>query len=316
MSTLFGMQNIMATSSFGRKKSSVKAKIVGSTVAGVSEICIFHPIDTVAKRLMNNKIKIQSTEMFKSVALNNSGVSKLYAGISAGFLYKVSQRTYKYGGQSYLNDSLQKNYNASKLVSQSLSGCMIGMGEVFLLPLDILKIRTQLFPEKYAGRSFINILRAEGSSMYNGTAVTMLRNGLGSTALFGANQLTKSYLLKGEERQATLGEIVITSTVASVSSLLVSSPFDVMKVRVQADPEGVTRARHVFGDIMSKEGAGAFWKGMGPKLMVVGPKLIFSFTVAQYVISRFDEYFAKQKKIQAYDKAVGQKTLAVSSSKE
>ena len=149
MSALFVMQNVMATSSFGRKKSSVKAKIVGSTVAGVSEICIFHPIDTVAKRLMNNKIKIQSTEMFKSVALNNSGVSKLYAGISAGFLYKVSQRTYKYGGQSYLNDSLQKNFNASKLVSQSLSGCMIGMGEVFLLPLDILKIRTQLFPEKY-----------------------------------------------------------------------------------------------------------------------------------------------------------------------
>ena len=142
------MQNVLATSSFG-KKSSVKAKIVGSTVAGVSEICIFHPIDTVAKRLMNNKVKITNTQMLKSVALNNSGLSKLYAGISAGFLYKVSQRTYKYGGQSYLNDSLQKNFNASKLVSQSLSGCMIGMGEVFLLPLDILKIRTQLFPEKY-----------------------------------------------------------------------------------------------------------------------------------------------------------------------
>ena len=153
--------------------------------------------------------------------------------------------------------------------------------------------------------------------MYNGTAVTMLRNGLGSTALFGANQLTRSYLLKGQERQATLGEIVIMSTVASVSSLLISSPFDVMKVRVQADPEGSTRARHVFGDILKKEGAGAFWKGMGPKLMVVGPKLIFSFTVAQYVISRFDEYFAKQKKVKAaFDRSsVSQaKPLAVSSS--
>jgi len=311
MSSIFGLQNVLATSAFSRKKSSVKAKIVGSTVAGVSEICIFHPIDTVAKRLMNNKVQITNAQMFRSVALNNSGISKLYAGISAGFMYKVSQRTYKYGGQSYLNDLLQKDFNASKLVSQSLSGCMIGMGEVFLLPLDILKIRTQLFPEKYAGRSLFSILRAEGSSMYNGTAVTMLRNGLGSTALFGANQLTRNFLLKGEERQATLSEIVITSTVASVSSLVVSSPFDVMKVRVQADPEGGTRARHVFGEIMKHEGAGAFWKGMGPKIMVVGPKLIFSFTIAQYVISRFDDYFSNQKK---KEQAFETKHLAMSSS--
>lgn len=171
------------------------------------------------------------------------------------------------------------------------------MGEVFLLPLDILKIRNQLFPEKYANRSVLDVLRAEGSSMYNGTGVTMVRNGLGSTALFGANQLTKQYIQGGGERQATLPEIFASSTIASVSSLLVSSPFDVLKVRVQADPDGKLRARRVFTQIMQTEGPGAFWKGMGPKICVVGPKLIFSFTVAQYVISRFDEYFKEQKAV-------------------
>lgn len=181
------------------------------------------------------------------------------------------------------------------------------MGEVFLLPLDILKIRNQLFPEKYASRSLFDVLRSEGSSMYNGTCVTMVRNGLGSTALFGANQITKQYL-QGEgngDRQATLWEIVASSTIASVSSLLVSSPFDVLKVRVQADPDGTLRARHVFSQIMKTEGAGAFWKGMGPKLTVIGPKLIFSFTIAQYVISRFDEHFKKQKEEQTRHDVVG-----------
>jgi len=273
------------------KKTSVMAKICGSSVAGVSEICLFHPVDTVAKRLMNNKTKVRSLlDVRKTILGEATSIRHLYSGISAGFFYKVSQRTYKYGGQAFLNEKFRSELGMSKLASQSLSGCLIGMGEVFLLPLDILKIRRQLFPEKYAKRSFFDIMRTERTSLYNGTCVTMLRNGLGSTALFGANQITRQYLLGIENRSATVPEICATSTVASLSSLFVSSPFDVVKVRVQADPLGNTRARHVMAEIIRNEGVGALFKGMVPKCLVIGPKLIFSFTVAQVVISRFDEY--------------------------
>eukprot|EP00939_MAST-03C_sp_MAST-3C-sp1_P002438 g2438.t1 len=277
------------------KKTSVMAKICGSSVAGISEICLFHPIDTVAKRLMNNKTKLRSVAEFRHTVLGGHSALRLYSGLTAGFLYKVSQRTYKYGGQAYLNETFRNNYGLTKLASQSLSGCLIGMGEVFLLPLDILKIRKQLFPEKYASRSMFEIMRNEGASMYNGTCVTMLRNGLGSTALFGANQLTRQYLLGIEDRRATLPEICLTSTVASLASLFVSSPFDVVKVRVQADPDGNLRARNVMPAIIRNEGMGALFKGMGPKVMVIGPKLVFSFTIAQYVISRFDDALSARK---------------------
>jgi len=36
------------------------------------------------------------------------------------------------------------------------------------------------------------------------------------------------------------------------------------------------------------EGMGAFFKGLTPKLLVVGPKLIFSFTVAQQMMGFFE----------------------------
>jgi hypothetical protein len=39
----------------------------------------------------------------------------------------------------------------------------------------------------------------------------------------------------------------------------------------------------IVTDLISKEGFGAFFKGLTPKLVVVGPKLVFSFTVAQQV---------------------------------
>ena len=87
----------------------------------------------------------------------------------------------------------------------------------------------------------------------------------------------------------------MTSTVASLASLFFSSPFDVVKVRVQADPDGKLRARNVMPEIIRTEGVGALFKGMGPKIMVIGPKLVFSFTIAQYVISRFDEALNARK---------------------
>ena len=39
---------------------------------------------------------------------------------------------------------------------------------------------------------------------------------------------------------------------------------------------------------MKKEGFGAFFKGLTPKLVVIGPKLVFSFTVAQQLMGYFE----------------------------
>jgi hypothetical protein len=45
--------------------------------------------------------------------------------------------------------------------------------------------------------------------------------------------------------------------------------------------------------MVKKEGFRAFFKGLTPKILVVGPKLIFSFTVAQQTIPLFHEFFEK-----------------------
>ena len=47
-------------------------------------------------------------------------------------------------------------------------------------------------------------------------------------------------------------------------------------------------------NIVKREGIGAFFKGIGPKLLTIGPKLTFSFTVAQYFIQYFDDMLNKQ----------------------
>ena len=45
-------------------KESGTARFIGSATAGVLELLGFHPVDTVAKRLMNNKTKVCIAECY------------------------------------------------------------------------------------------------------------------------------------------------------------------------------------------------------------------------------------------------------------
>ncbi len=39
----------------GKHKESATARVLGSGTSGIAELLVFHPVDTVAKRLMSNK---------------------------------------------------------------------------------------------------------------------------------------------------------------------------------------------------------------------------------------------------------------------
>ncbi|KAG9056104.1 hypothetical protein FS842_000333, partial [Serendipita sp. 407] len=47
----------MAPLTSAKGSESGTARVVGSGLSGVAELIIFHPVDTVAKRLMSNKSK-------------------------------------------------------------------------------------------------------------------------------------------------------------------------------------------------------------------------------------------------------------------
>lgn len=85
---------------------------------------------------------------------------------------------------------------------------MTGIGEVVLLPLDVLKIKMQTNPDALRGRGFFKLITDEGiASLYRGWGWTMARNAPGSFALFGGSAATKEYLFKlSDYSQATWGQ--------------------------------------------------------------------------------------------------------------
>lgn len=99
---------------------------------GVAELLVFHPVDTIAKRLMSNKNKVKfwlerevnlltisqvtfsslSSILFREHASAGLGrkLLSLFPGLGYAAGYKVSQRIYKFGGQPWFNDLLVGRY--------------------------------------------------------------------------------------------------------------------------------------------------------------------------------------------------------------
>jgi len=256
---------------------------------------------------MSNKLSTASYSqvIFKEYAAAPLGRKflSLFPGLGFAAAYKVSQRIYKFGGQPFVNDFLTTRYKSQftsvfgeksgKAMMSSLSGSIIGIGEIVLLPLDVLKIKRQTNPEAFKGRGMFKIISDEGlSGLYRGWQWTAARNAPGSFALFGGSAFTKEYIYGLKDySQATWTQNFVASIAGSVSSIAISQPIDLIKTRIQNQNfESRVGGFTLVRELLKHEGPSAFFKGLTPKILIVGPKLIFSYTLAQTLIPLFGKY--------------------------
>ncbi|EHK15901.1 uncharacterized protein TRIVIDRAFT_74961 [Trichoderma virens Gv29-8] len=304
----------MSPPASGGSKESNLARLLGSGSAGISELAIFHPVDTIAKRLMSNQTRVASASQLNQVIFKDKASAplgrkfvSLFPGLGYAAGYKVLQRIYKYGGQPVARDFLGKHYGkdfenafgkkTGKAIMHSTAGSLIGIGEIVLLPLDVLKIKRQTNPEAFRGRGVLKIVADEGFGLYRGWGWTAARNAPGSFALFGGSAFAKEYLFHLEDyNKASWFQNFVASIAGASASLVVSAPLDVIKTRIQNrnfdNPESGFR---ILTNMAKNEGLPSFFKGLVPKLLMTGPKLVFSFWLAQTLIPAFDTMFAKSQ---------------------
>ena len=72
---------------------------------------------------------------------------------------------------------------------------LIGIGEIVLLPLDVLKIKRQTNPDAFRGRGIFRIIKDEGFGLYRGWGWTAARNAPGSFAV-SPSYSVEAYRLK------------------------------------------------------------------------------------------------------------------------
>eukprot|EP00758_Cryptobia_borreli_P005595 Tbor_TRINITY_DN4929_c5_g3::TRINITY_DN4929_c5_g3_i1::g.9719::m.9719 len=287
----------------------------GAMLAGAVEISIFHPFDTVSKRLMNHHQQVVFpldwtrtkqntinviTKGMPTLEPGNSRVihyiKHLYPGSFYAMSYKILQRLVKFAGQPYVRDYLNTNHRAKfidtfgtkkgKGLLEAVAGVAVGIFEVVLLPFDRMKILSQTNRGAVSGSSLLGIVAKEGPRcMYAGACATATRNTIGSFLLFGGTAFTKEYIFGIEDyRDATFAQNMISSSVGAMFGVFCTSPIDVVKTRIQAKSFGDSSdsAFIQFFKILKTEGINSFYKGIIPKLATAVPRLTLSFTLAQY----------------------------------
>lgn len=284
----------------GNKRKRLAPYLLGSSTAGIGEVVFFHPPDTIAKRLQSNTKSVFKGEgvlsslnsvIFKEAAHAGAlaKVRNLYHGLGFALPYKISQITYKFGGQSLMRDRLRDSLGPQITSTfgkktgtdllNAVSGGLVGAGEVMILPLDILRIKAQTNPEALRGGLALNMTTLTG--LYRGWEFTASRNMLGYFTLFGTHSVVYTRILGKERKDCSFPETVFASACAGVSCLLFTSPLDVIKVRIQNKAfDDVRGGVGLFRDLMRNEGPMAMFKGLGPKITAVVPKWTFTITLA------------------------------------
>ena len=122
--------------------------------------------------------------------------------------------------------------------------------------------------------------------------------------------MTKDYVLGVTDYStATWTQNFIASVAGAIASITIAAPLDVIKTRIQnANFEHNISGFAVVKDLLKHEGPRALFKGLTPKvgrrfslafqisltvhfqILVVGPKLVFSYTIAQSLIPFFGKY--------------------------
>lgn len=207
--------------------------------------------------------------------------ASLFPGLGFAAGYKVAQRVYKFGGQPFVRDYLNKHHRplfvgtfgekTGKTMMHATAGSLVGIGEIALLPLDVLKIKRQTNPETFRGRGFFTIVKDEGMGLYRGAGWTAARNAPGSFALFGGSAFVKEYIFHLEDyNKATFFQNFCASIGGAVASITVAAPLDVVKTRIQnRNFENPESGLKIIKDLVKNEGFGGFFKGLTPKILVV-----------------------------------------------
>lgn len=279
--------------------------ILGPAISGITEIVIFHPVDTISKRLQKNNQQGLSLKQIILAEKHRQSyaqqVVSIYQGGLRAVAYKGVQRIYKFGGQPIVKSALHKSIGGrieerfgkkhGKVLIEAIAGSIIGVGEVALLPLDALKVRKQLDvkPLNWSSKTVISNFK----TLYRGVAWTAARNAPGSFCLFGCSAVIKEYLFGLQKyHDATLLQEAVASTAGGICSVTVTNPMDVVKTRIQAEG-GKKTGSEVIRHIIHHEGFFAFGKGVVPKVLAAAPKVAFSMTIANSLIKKIDSTLQK-----------------------
>jgi len=245
-----------------RAERARAANMAAGATAGAAVETALYPLDTLKTRLQAARGGAQPMlwkGLYKGLAGNIFGVipaSAIFMGV-----YEPLKRLVAESGGSPL---------AAQFVAATAAGTAASLVRV---PTEVVKQRMQMGQFRSASEAVATILRTEGRrGLFAGYGSFLLRDLPFDAIEFVTYEQARSALRAQLKRDLNAAETSAVGALAGVATAVLTTPLDVIKTRLMTQGSGGAYRGVVDCAlrIAREEGAGAFFKGVGPRVTWIG----------------------------------------------
>ncbi|SCU84679.1 LAFA_0D11364g1_1 [Lachancea sp. 'fantastica'] len=289
---------------------SIHNFLLGS-IAGCIGATAVYPIDLVKTRLQAQRNSSQYKNAFDCFykILSREGIRGIYSGLGPQLVGVCPEKAIKLTVNDYVRRKLMYSNQHLSFPLEVVSGAAAGACQVvFTNPLEVVKIRLQVRSEYTAALNdakvnAISIVKSLGlKGLYRGIGACLMRDVPFSAIYFPTYAHLKRDLFnydpqdKSKRSRLHTWELLTAGGLAGMPAAYLTTPFDVIKTRLQIDPrKGDTKYNGIFHaakTIFREESFKSFFKGGGARVLRSSPQ--FGFTLAAYEI--FQNLFPLKEK--------------------
>ncbi|KAL7580989.1 hypothetical protein ACA910_005802 [Epithemia clementina (nom. ined.)] len=287
------------------KKNPFLAMAAGCVAGGIEATAVW-PMEFIKTQLqLQAKTKgaaLPYTGMIGGLRyyVQTTGFFSLYRGLTPTLLGSIPKAGIRFGLNSAIKDVLRNPVDGSLTPAKHfLAGLGAGVSEAIIIVAPVETVKTkciELNMPFVAG--FKHIMKTEGiGGVYQGSFATALKQGSNQGLRFmWFNEYKRIVTEDGKKPLSPIGGL-IGGMSAGCFSTLGNNPFDVVKTRMQGTKAAqYSSTLDCFKQIITKEGIGALYSGVMPRLgrVVPGQGIIFmSFESIQDVLEKNITFFQK-----------------------
>lgn len=202
----------------------------------------------------------------------------------------------RFGLNAAIKDSLRDEDGKLTITKNLFSGLAAGVAEALCIvtPVETVKTKCIALDMPFL-KGLSHIVKTEGiSGIYLGSVATALKQGSNCALRFAFFNEYKRIITNDGEIPMTPLKTLIGGMSAGCFSTLGNNPFDVVKTRLQGTNSAQYRSTFdCFKQVLTKEGIGAFYIGILPRLGRVVPGQGIVFMTFEMIQDRLEPFFAQ-----------------------
>mmetsp|Transcript_11827 Transcript_11827/g.20281 ORF Transcript_11827/g.20281 Transcript_11827/m.20281 type:complete len:310 (+) Transcript_11827:300-1229(+) len=299
--------------------SRVAIDLAAGTCAGIAQLFVGHPFDTIKVKLQNMPMPQPGQPPMYTSAMDavrktiaEEGIKGgLYKGMGAPFATVAVFNAILFATNGFMKTNVRRFGNVPdgedlSIAQYAVCGTGAGVAVSFVAtPTELVKCRLQA--QSGAGASGtaavmysgpIDVARKTFASkglpgLFKGLAPTLARELPGNTCYFAAYEGVKKGLASAQHKSTKELGVLDLMTAGSFAGLAFWGsvyPMDVIKTRIQTDSDMNPKYRGILDctrQIVKAEGVSALYRGVGPCLARSVPANAICFVVYEYLIKKF-----------------------------